>query len=59
VARCGAAAERLGCTAELGDVARICDRGEGASAQRRIQEEAGSLLAVAQWLARTTVADLN
>jgi glutamate---cysteine ligase / carboxylate-amine ligase len=59
VARCRPAAERLGCAEELDDVARISGRGEGASEQRRIQEEAGSLLAVAQWLARTTVADLN
>jgi gamma-glutamyl:cysteine ligase YbdK (ATP-grasp superfamily) len=59
VARCRPAAERLGCAEELDEVARISGRGEGASEQRRIEAEAGSLLAVAQWLARTTVADLN
>jgi glutamate---cysteine ligase / carboxylate-amine ligase len=59
VERCRPTAERLECSADLDEVARICERGEGASEQRRIQDEAGSLLAVAQWLARTTVADLN
>jgi glutamate---cysteine ligase / carboxylate-amine ligase len=59
VAWCRPAAERLGCGAELDQVSRVCERGEGATEQRRIQDEAGSLLAVAQWLARTTVADLN
>jgi glutamate---cysteine ligase / carboxylate-amine ligase len=59
VARCGPAAERLGCSAQLDEIGQICERGEGAAEQRRIQDEAGSLLAVAQWLARTTVADLN
>jgi glutamate---cysteine ligase / carboxylate-amine ligase len=47
------------CSADLDEVARICERGEGASEQRRTQDEAGSLLAVAQWLVRTTVADMN
>jgi glutamate---cysteine ligase / carboxylate-amine ligase len=59
VAQCRPAAEHLECAGELDEVARICERGEGAAEQRRIQDEAGSLLAVAQWLARTTVADLS
>jgi carboxylate-amine ligase len=59
VTRCRPAAERLGCASELDEVDRICERGEGAAEQRRMHDEAGSLLAVAQWLARTTVADLS
>jgi carboxylate-amine ligase len=59
VARCRPAAERLGCARELDEVGQICERGEGAAEQRRIHHEAGSLLAVAQWVARTTAARLN
>jgi glutamate---cysteine ligase / carboxylate-amine ligase len=59
VTRCRPAAERLGCTRELDEVGRICGRGEGAVEQRRIHHEAGSLLAVAQWLARKTAAGLS
>jgi hypothetical protein len=43
---------------ELGEVERLVDRGTGADEQRQVYEEAGSLLAVAQWLAETTSADL-
>jgi len=50
------AAQRLGCSDELGLVEGILERGDGASEQRRVYEEAGgNLLAVAQWLGRTTV----
>jgi carboxylate-amine ligase len=47
-------AERLGCAHELGQVERLLGRGSGAAEQRRVYEETGSLLAVAQWLADTT-----
>ena len=49
------AAQRLGCASELDEVERICARGPGANEQRRVYEESGSLLAVAQWLAAETV----
>jgi carboxylate-amine ligase len=52
------AAERLGCAAELEEVDRLCERGSGADEQRRLYDQEGSLLAVAKWLAATTVADL-
>lgn len=52
------AARRLGCERELGEVERLCRRGSGAAEQRRVEEETGSLLAVAQWLAAETVAGL-
>lgn len=52
------AASRLGCAAELDQVERICKDGSGAAEQRRVFEESGSLLAVAQWLAEATVRDL-
>ena len=52
------AAERLGCAAELEEVDRPCERGSGADEQRRLYDQEGSLLAVAKWLAATTVADL-
>jgi carboxylate-amine ligase len=58
VARAEPAAARLGCREELGEVERLVDRGTGADEQRQVYEEAGSLLAVAQWLAETTSADL-
>src|SRR3954469_19966661 len=44
------AAARLGCTAELGEVERLLERGDGAAEQRRVEEEPGSLLGFAQWL---------
>jgi carboxylate-amine ligase len=49
------AARRLGCTVELAEVERLLERGTGAAEQRRVHEETGSLLAVAHWLADTTV----
>jgi glutamate---cysteine ligase / carboxylate-amine ligase len=52
------AARRLGCADELAEVERILERGSGADEQRRVQEEAGSLLAVSRWLAEQTVAGL-
>jgi glutamate---cysteine ligase / carboxylate-amine ligase len=52
------AAGRLGCRSELEQVERILGHGTGADDQRRVHEEQGSLLAVAQWLAATTVAGL-
>jgi glutamate---cysteine ligase / carboxylate-amine ligase len=52
------AAHRLGCADELAEVERILERGNGADEQRRVQEEAGSLLAVSRWLAQQTVAGL-
>jgi carboxylate-amine ligase len=52
------AARRLGCAEEFALVARILDEGTGADEQRAAYEESGSLLAVAQHLARQTVAGL-
>jgi carboxylate-amine ligase len=52
------AAERLGCAAELAGIERLCERGTGADEQRRVHEDGGSLLAVAQWLAAQTVEGL-
>ena len=52
------AAQRLGCEAELDGIEHLCARGSGAEEQRRVHEEEGSLLAVAQWLAQQTVAGL-
>ncbi|MGB2952512.1 MAG: glutamate--cysteine ligase [Gaiellaceae bacterium] len=52
------AASRLGCTEELAEVERMCERGTGADEQRKVFEESGSLLAVAQRLAEQTVARL-
>jgi carboxylate-amine ligase len=54
----GPAAARLGCAAELDEVAGILDRGTGADEQRRVHDETGSLLGVAQWLAEQTVSGL-
>ena len=51
----GRSARRLGCEAELGEVEAICARGMGADEQRRVRQEADSLLAVAQWLVEQTV----
>jgi carboxylate-amine ligase len=53
------AAARLGCTAELEDVERLYERGSGADEQRRVHNEEDSLLAVARWLAATTVEGLR
>ena len=53
------AAERLGCTAELAAIEKLCERGTGADEQRLVHERGGSLLAVAQWLAATTVEGLT
>jgi carboxylate-amine ligase len=52
------AARRLGCAAELEGIARLAERGDGASEQRRVHERGGSLLDVAQWLAEETTAGL-
>jgi carboxylate-amine ligase len=49
------AAERLGCSRELKGLTALCERGAGADEQRRMHDERGSLLGVAQWLAETTV----
>ena len=51
----GPAARRLGCADQLAGLARVCERGAGAEEQRRVYEQDGTLLAVAQWLAATTV----
>jgi carboxylate-amine ligase len=58
VERAEPAARRLGCREELREVERLVDRGTGADEQRQVYEETGSLLAVAQWLAEQTSADL-
>lgn len=55
VERSGPAAERLGCADELEGVAALLERGGGAAEQRAVRERDGSLLAVAQWLAATTI----
>jgi carboxylate-amine ligase len=54
------AAEELGCTAELGEVERLLERGTGAEEQRQAYEESeGSLLAVARRLAEETVREVR
>jgi glutamate---cysteine ligase / carboxylate-amine ligase len=54
------AAERLGCSAELGEIESVLERGTGADEQRRVYEESeGSLLAVARWLVEETVRDVR
>jgi carboxylate-amine ligase len=50
------AARRLGCEDELTQVEQLCARGSGADEQRKVEEEQGTLLAVAKWLAEQTVA---
>ena len=55
VERSEAAARRLGCADELESVERILAGGTGADEQLRVYEETGSLLAVAQWIAKETV----
>jgi carboxylate-amine ligase len=52
------AARRLGCESELDEIERLCARGTGTEEQRQIQEERGSLLDVAQWLAEQTVSSV-
>jgi glutamate---cysteine ligase / carboxylate-amine ligase len=52
------AARRLGCEPELAELDRLVERGTGADEQRRVHTEHESLLAVAQWLAATTVAGI-
>jgi glutamate---cysteine ligase / carboxylate-amine ligase len=54
-----AAAVRLGCTAELGEIERLLERGTGADEQRRAHEPEGSLLSVVRWLAEETVRDVG
>jgi glutamate---cysteine ligase / carboxylate-amine ligase len=58
VERADAAAARLGCREELSEVERLVERGTGADEQRQVYEETSSLLAVAQWLAEQTSAEL-
>jgi carboxylate-amine ligase len=58
VERAERAAARLGCREELSEVERLVERGTGAEEQRQVYEETGSLLAVAQWLAEATAADV-
>jgi len=58
VERAEPAAIRLGCREELAEVERLVERGSGADEQRSVYEETGSLLAVAQWLAEQTSADV-
>jgi len=52
------AAERLGCAAELAGIEELLQQGNGADEQRHVHEQDGSLLAVAQWLAATTIEGL-
>jgi carboxylate-amine ligase len=48
------AAHKLGCARELADVEAILARGSGADEQRRVRDESGSLLAVAEWVVEET-----
>jgi glutamate---cysteine ligase / carboxylate-amine ligase len=52
------AARTLGCAAELAEVERILERGNGADEQRRVHDADGGLLAVSRWVAEQTVAGL-
>src|SRR5919197_1539537 len=52
------AARRLGCAAELALVEDVLRRGTGADEQRRVHADGESLLAVARFLARTTIEGL-
>ena len=52
------AARRLGCTTELALVEEVLRRGTGADEQRCVHADTDSLLAVAQFLAATTVEGL-
>jgi glutamate---cysteine ligase / carboxylate-amine ligase len=58
VERAEPAAGRLGCREQLAEVERLVQRGTGADEQKSAYEETGSLLAVAQWLAEQTSADV-
>jgi glutamate---cysteine ligase / carboxylate-amine ligase len=58
VERAGPAASRLGCREQLAEIERLVEHGTGAEEQRSVYEETGTLLAVAQWLAEQTSADL-
>ena len=50
------AAERLGCAEELGLLEAVLARGDGASEQRAVAEEAGgNLLALVKWLSERTL----
>jgi carboxylate-amine ligase len=51
-------ASRLGCAAELAEVERLLERGNGAAEQRHVYDETHSLLAVAQHLVKQTLADI-
>ena len=53
------AARRLGCARELALVEEVLGRGTGADEQRHVHAEDESLLAVAQFLARTTTEALT
>jgi carboxylate-amine ligase len=55
VERSRPAAERLGCADELEAVIGLLERGSGADEQRAIHGRDGSLLAVAEWVAATTI----
>jgi glutamate---cysteine ligase / carboxylate-amine ligase len=55
----GPAARRLGCARELALVEHVLRRGTGADEQRRVAADGDSLLAVAQFLAETTVEKLT
>jgi carboxylate-amine ligase len=50
------AAEQLGCAVELAGIEELLQRGNGADEQRLVHGRGKSLLAVARWLAATTVA---
>jgi glutamate---cysteine ligase / carboxylate-amine ligase len=51
-------ADELGCREELEEIERLCERGSGADEQRRVHDERGGLLGVAQWLVEETAAAL-
>jgi carboxylate-amine ligase len=53
------AAEELGCASELAGVEEVLQRGSGADEQRRAEQEGGSLLSVAHFLAEETVTGLT
>ena len=55
VERAAPAAEQLGCDLDLAGIEELCKRGTGADEQREVHERGASLLAVAQWLAATTL----
>ena len=57
--RAAPAASRLGCEAELGEVERLLELGNGADEQRRVNDEQGGLVGVARWLPEETVRGLE